>query len=313
MMFDLDPSLLRTFVAVVETGRLTSAGRRVGRSQPAITHQIKRLELVVGRPLFGPDKRNLTLTADGEVLLRYARAVLQLNEEARQHFSGPSFTGHVVLGTPDLYAAHLLPEILASFSKAYPGVGVELHCRRSQYLQVSLRANELDLALVTRQYDSPDGALVRREPLVWATGGLKRPEAEKILPLALLPEGSVYREHALAALAQADRPWRIVSISDSIAGLQATLFAGLAVAVYPRCALLPGLRVLGARDGFPPLPWVDLVLLQRSEISAAARQLADHVARQLAEVAKFVPPETQVWQPLRQPRSRRNRISPGYK
>src|SRR5262245_26793717 len=49
---DLDIALLRTFVAIVDTGGLTSAGRRVGRTQPAITHQIKRLEDSIGRTLF---------------------------------------------------------------------------------------------------------------------------------------------------------------------------------------------------------------------------------------------------------------------
>lgn len=281
-MIDFEPGLLRTFVAVVETGSLTGAGRRVGRTQPAVTHQLNRLEQAIERPLFGPDRRNLVLTADGEMLLHYARAMLRLNEEAREHFSSPPLEGRVILGTPDLYAAYLLPDILSRFSRSYPGIELELRCRRSVYLEAALQEGELDLALVTRQPEGMEGQLVRREPLVWVAGSEVHPEADEVVPLALLPEGSIYREQALGALDSAQRRWRIVSVSDSIAGLLAAVLAGLAVAVFPRCALQPTVRRLGHRDGFPPLPQLDLLLLRRqSKISDAAKHFADYIAREL--------------------------------
>ncbi len=281
-MIDFEPGVLRTFVAVVETGSLTGAGRRVGRTQPAVTHQLNRLEQAIKRPLFGPDRRNLVLTADGEMLLHYARAILRLNEETQEHFSSPPLEGRVILGTPDLYAAYLLPDILSRFSRSYPGIELELRCRRSIYLETALQEGELDLALVTRQPEGMEGQLVRREPLVWVAGAEVHPEADEAVPLALLPEGSVYREQALEALDSARRRWRIVSVSDSIAGLLAAVLAGLAVAVFPRCALQPGVRRLGQRDGFPPLPQLDLLLLRRqSKISDAAKHLADYIAREL--------------------------------
>lgn len=288
-MFDLDLTVLRTFVSVVETGSLTSAGRRVGRTQPAVTHQLNRLENMVRRPLFGPDRRKLVLTADGEVLLHYARAMLRLNEEAHERFLRPLIEGRVILGTPDLYAAYLLPEILSRFSRAYPTIELELRCRRSIYLEEALKNGELDLALVTRQPNGLDGQLVRKEPMVWVTGPVTHPEAEQIVPLALLPEGSVYRERALEALDRAQRRWRIVSVSDSIAGLQAAVFAGLAVGVFPRCALQPTLRQLRRRDGFPSLlPELDLLLLRRRpQISDAANHLADYIARELSSSASL--------------------------
>lgn len=290
-MFDLEPALLRAFVAVVETGRMTAAGFRVGRTQPAISHQIKRLEEMVGWPLFGPDRRNLTLTSEGEVLLQFARAALRLNDEARQRFSAPRIKGRVTLGTPDLYAAHLLPDLLAGFVKAYPEVEVELRCQRSVFLQSSLERGELDLALITRQSDGKGEQIVRREPLVWVAGLSTRLEAEPVIPLALLPEGSVYRERALEALSRAQRRWQIVSISDSLAGLQAALFAGLAIAVFPRCALAPGMRRLGQRESLPTLPALDLVLLRRQpEMSEAVTHFADYIAHNLPNMSAFIPP-----------------------
>lgn len=281
MNHDLDIVLLRTFVAIVDTGGLTSAGRKVGRTQPAISQQIDRLEEIVGRSLF-TDRRKLDLTRDGDVMLSFARAMLRLNDEARGRFTTPAVTGHVVLGTPDLYASFILPEVLANFSRAHPHVEIELRCTRSVHLQAALERGEIDIALTTNRPEFPRSELVRNEPLVWVAGLDASPELRRPLPLALLPKGSVYRNNALEALDQTNLSWSIRSVCDSIAGLQAAVFAGLAVSVFPRCALDARLRCLSADDGLPELPGVDLVMQRRSGgLSEAAEQLARFVASAL--------------------------------
>jgi DNA-binding transcriptional LysR family regulator len=288
MHHELDLSVLRTFVAIVETGGLTSAGRRVGRTQPAVSHQAKRLEESVGRPLFESDKRHLTLTPDGEILLEYARSMLRLNDEVRARFDRPAVEGHVTLGTPDLYAAYLLPGLLGSFARAYPGIEIELRCQRSVYLMSALQSEVVDIAIITRQPDLQTGDVVRREPLVWVASGTARPELEPVLPLALLPPGSVYRQQALEALGAVGRRWAVASFSDSIAGLQAAVFAGLAVAVMPLCAVSPAMRRLGAAEGLPSLPAVDLVMVRKlANLSPAAAQLADYISHRIDAVEAF--------------------------
>jgi len=283
---DLDIALLRTFVAIVDTGGLTSAGKKVGRTQPAITHQIQRLEDQIGRTLFEDNRRKLSLTHDGEVLLEFARAMLRLNDEARSRFSGPDIAGHVTLGTPDLYASYMLPEVLESFSHAHPNVEIELRCTRSIHLHAALERNEIDIALMTNQPEFRRGELVCREPIVWVAGVGSSPELRNPLPLAVLPQGSVYRHHALEALGAAGKQWSIRSVSDSIAGLQAAVFAGLAVSVFPRCAVVPNVRCLGEADGFPKLPPVELVMHRKSPpISDAAEQLAQHITHELGDKA----------------------------
>jgi DNA-binding transcriptional LysR family regulator len=122
---DLDLALLRTFVAIVDTGGLTAAGKRVGRTQPAITHQVARLEERIGRQLFASDRRHIALTNDGEILLEYARAMIRLNNEVYNRLSNRHLAGQVTLGTPDLYAAYLLPGVLGSFSRAHPDVEIQ--------------------------------------------------------------------------------------------------------------------------------------------------------------------------------------------
>ncbi len=286
MSQDLDISLLRTFVAIVDTGGLTSAGKKVGRTQPAITHQIRRLEQAIGKPLFGDKRRHLSLTHDGEILLEFARSILKLNDEARGRFAKPNIAGRVTLGTPDLYASYLLPEVLDNFSRTHPAVEIQLQCTRSVHLNAALERDELDIALVTNQPEFRRGELIRREPLVWVAGLRSQPELRKPLPLALLPQGSIYRQHALETLGSSGLQWEIRSVCDSIAGLQAAVFAGLAVSVFPQCAVVPEIRCLGEADGLPQLPPIELMLHRKShDLSDAAEQLAQYIARELGDPA----------------------------
>ncbi|MDR4307279.1 LysR family transcriptional regulator [Chelatococcus sambhunathii] len=289
-MPDLDLALLRSFVAIVDTGSVTSAGRAVGRTQSAVTHQMNRLEAQLGRAVFAHDRRRIALTADGEILLEYARAMLKLSEEAKARFAAPSVAGHVTLGTPDLYAAYLLPEVLSRFSHVYPEVEIQLHCRRSVHLHSELMRDRLDIAILTEQPDLHGGETVRREPLVWVAARGARPELTDPTPLAVLPAGSVYRQRALEALSSVGRKWAIRTVSDTIAGLQAAVLARLAVSVFPQCAVAPGMRRLGEEDGMPKLPGIDLMLLRRpAGVSDAAEHLAQFISRALPSTAPFRP------------------------
>src|SRR5258708_18356854 len=210
--------------------------------------------------------------------------MLRLNDEARDRFSAPGIAGHVTLGTPDLYASYILPEVLDNFSRSHPNVEIELRCTRSVHLYAAVERHEIDIALMTNQPEFRRGQLIRHEPLVWVAGVGSSPELRKPLPLAVLPQGSVYRHLALEALGAAGQQWSIRSVCDSIAGLQAAVFAGLAVSVFPRCAITPNVRCLAGADGLPKLPPVELVMHRKSQgVSNAAEQLAQYIARELGD------------------------------
>lgn len=283
MIPDLEIPLLRTFVAVIDTGSITLAGRQVGRTQPAITNQMHRLEKALGKPLFEADRRRLTLTPEGEMLLAYARKLLGLNDEIRDRFHTPSISGHVRLGVPDLYAAFLLPVVLAGFAHAYPEVEIEMRCSRSIHLYAALEREEIDIALTTRQPEFGIGQIVREEPLIWVAARDIPVETRPTLPLALLPAGSLYRQHALEALGQAGRSWAITAVSDSIAGLQAAVYAGLAVSIFPLCALTDQVRRLGKDEGLPDLPALEIMLLRKpSAVSPAVDRLSEYIMTELS-------------------------------
>jgi DNA-binding transcriptional LysR family regulator len=279
----LDLRLLQTFILVVETGSVSETARRLGRTQPAVSLQMRRLERATGAQLLNTVGRKLVLTPDGEVLFGYARTIMSLQDEVRARLLAPKLSGRVILGTPDLYAAYVLPGMLSEFRSAYPNVEVELRCALSSRLMAAIVRDEIDLALVTGMPAFRAGDLVAQEALVWVGSETRSPHEENPLPLALLPPGNIFRDLALAGLDRIGRHWRIVSISESIGGLQAAVFGGIAVSVVARSSVLPGMRQLGRAESFPTLPKVDLVLYRAGgRRNPAADAMADVVASHFA-------------------------------
>ena len=107
------------------------------------------------------------------------------------------------------------------------------------------------------------GLVVHQEQLVWIVGEHSQAHFEDPVRLALLPPGNIYREHAIEHIERAGHKWQIACVSESVGGLQAAVFAGMAVTVLCRCALVPGMRELAPSEGFPTLPKVDLLLSTR--------------------------------------------------
>jgi DNA-binding transcriptional LysR family regulator len=281
--FCLDVRVLRSFVSIVETGSVTETARRQGRTQPAITLQMKRLEDLIGKVLFREDSRRPILTDEGDMVLSYAKSILKLHDELLERLSSPEIEGHVLLGTPDLYAAYLLPSILALFRQAFPRIQVELRCSLSTPLVALVQRGEVDIALVTSMRDFSGGQVVRQEQLIWIMGERYDIHRANPVPLALLPPGNIYRDHAIEGLERAGRKWRIACVSESVGGLQAAVFAGMAVTVLCKCALVDGMRQIGINEYFPPLPKVDLRLYRApGSPTAAATALHEYLARYLS-------------------------------
>ncbi len=122
MTKNLDIETLRTLVAAMDLGSFARAAESVGRSQPAVSLQMKRLEQQVGHPILRKQGRGLALTETGDVVLAYARRILDLNDEALTAVKGTGvIAGTVRLGLPQDLAESWLPAVLARFARAHPG------------------------------------------------------------------------------------------------------------------------------------------------------------------------------------------------
>ena len=169
-MKNLPTDLLRTFVTIVKEGGFSNAGNKLGRSQPAISLQMNRLEELVDKPIMIRDGRSFRLTSDGEVLLEYAKKMLRLNDEALLRLSKPDVVGKVKLGIPHEFAISYLPDFLTGFSETYPGVELEVISELSSQLLIRLEKDELDLVVaIHKEINTTPTDEGWYEKLVWVT------------------------------------------------------------------------------------------------------------------------------------------------
>ena len=281
----LDLTLLQTFAAVVDAGGFTAAGQRLSYSQSTVSMQMRRLEEQVGKELVRRVGRRVELTAEGERLLEHARRLLRANEQAWQDLRETRVQGTVRLGIPDDYA-FFLPETLGYFGERFPEAELEVRCAISEVLVREVHANRLDLAVVTRQANSPGGEVLRREPLVWAGAPDHAAHERNPLPLALYPQGiCTFRERSLEALRTQGRAWRVAYTSQSLSGLRSAVRAGLAITVLTPSMLTPDLRQLGPEHGLPMLPSIEIALHRPpGRPTEPARQMAALIQENLSNL-----------------------------
>jgi len=255
--------LMKTFLAIIDTGGFTSASQVVHRTQSAISMQVKRLEETVGQPVFDRSGRSFSLTSAGETLVPYARRMLKVHEETVAAMIQPEMVGAVRIGTPDDYALRFLPNILSHFAKAYPRVQVSVRCEPSSQLAPALEKGEIDLALLTGEAYQEHGQVVRKDPTVWVTSANHLSHEDDPLPLAVFQAECIFRKWTFQALDSIGRHYRVAYQSPSITGILAAVSAGLAVTVLSASVVPPEARILSAAEGFPQLPETTIVL-QRS-------------------------------------------------
>lgn len=276
----LDIDVLKSFVAIAESGSFTRAARQVFRTPSALSMQIKRLEEILESPLFVREARQVSLTQEGEMLLGYARRLLRLNEEAVASFIAPPLEGTVRFGTPDDIGTRILPGVLSQFARSYPGIQVDVRVGRSADLIGQLDAGSLDMVLVTagsRGLASGRGEVVHTERLVWTGVESGVAYQREPLPVAMAGHGCAWRAAALSALDRAGLSYRIAYISEHCAGQEAVLLADLAIAPFPRSLVQPPLRRLGDEAELPALGSYQIVLLRRDDPGAAIGALSGHV------------------------------------
>ncbi|MEI2453531.1 LysR substrate-binding domain-containing protein [Lysobacter firmicutimachus] len=285
---DFDPSLLRTFVAVVETGGFTRAAQRLHLTQSAVSHQIRRLEQQVGRRLLSRSTRKLDLSEDGREFLIHARQILQALDALGRRFNPSPVAGTVRFGAPENFMRERLPQLLSRFAQAYPQVRLEVSVSANLDLPALLEADELDLAVLIAERpagaQSP-GRLLRRTRLVWVAAENFAPPAGGSLPFAFFPPPCVHRRVGMRALEQAGIDGHVVFTSHSQEGIHAAALAGLAITAIARDDLEPGMQLVAERYALPPLPEVDFSLVWSERGRSPAAQAFGELIGEMAQTA----------------------------
>lgn len=283
----IDPDLLRSFVLIAEGGSFTRAANAVGRTQSAVSMQIRRLEETLGQPLLLRGPRGVETTPHGAWLLDRARRLLAMHDEIVTTFRTPAVSGTVRLGTPDDYALRWLPGILARFAEVHPAVEVEVTCAPSNELVQRLEDDEIDLTLLSGGNERPGmlGQPLWRAGLRWIGSTQHATHRRSPIPLATAQPRCVWHRAAVKALDEAGLPWRVAYTSTSQAGTLAPALAGLAVTIGLPGPLPSGLRFLGAEDGMPSLPDFAILLFTGAGSSPVVETLAEAIRAGFAEAA----------------------------
>ena len=284
-MKNLPMDLLRAFVTIVEFSSFTKAGDLLGRSQPAISLQMNRLEDMLGETLLMRDGKNLSLTMAGETIFEYAKQILSLNDLAVSECTKSTVMGKVRLGIPSEFATILLPKIVGRFAKAYPNITLEVNCELSKTLlsRSGKAAHDVILALQNNPLEESDN-LVKTDNLVWVSGPEYNPNKPPPVPLIVAPEGCIYRQRAVRTLNKIKQPWQIVYNIPDLTGIQYAIQEGLGVTVLAKSTVPENLKIIANSQRYPDLGSVGISLLnvRKNTKNQAIDLLAEFLRTSLA-------------------------------
>lgn len=281
MNFDID--CLRTFLLVADSLSFSRAADDVGRSQSTVSQQISKLEQQVGKRLLERRKgRVVELTSEGRKLLRYARRILQLNDEAYASMSDDVLSGSVHLGVPLDFFGRDFTSWLTAFKKLHPMVALEVEANQSESLLKRSARGEFDLAFFKQDAGAKYGAVALREQLVWVGGANFVPDSDESVPLIVFPQGCAYRRCAIQALEEKRRQWHLTFVSPSFECLKSATTEGMGITVLARTLVAPPLRVISHALRLPQLPIIELAYAQgRRSNSRVISELANYLTDSL--------------------------------
>ncbi|MER8862605.1 LysR substrate-binding domain-containing protein [Mesorhizobium sp. M0751] len=267
---NLDSDLLRTFVAVADTGNFTKAAERAGRTQSAVSMQMKKLEGMVGDSLFERGSRGVALTRRGGELVANARRIVSLLDETAASMVAAPLGGPVRIGIPEEYGHAILSRALGAFAKRHPQVDITVRYAHSGAQIAALAAGELDLAVVFEWQDLSGGEVLMHDPTVWVTSELHHMHEERPVPIALYNRAGWCKDFAIKSLEQRDLAYRVAYTSDTNGGLRLAVTSGLAIAPISRSNIPAGCRELTAADGFGDIDSSNVVLRRNPNASGEA-------------------------------------------
>jgi len=246
----LDSDLMRSFLAVADTGSVTHAAARLFRTQSAVSLQIKRLEENLGQPLFLRQARGVELTPRGEQLLPYARRVVETLDEAAIALREKPLVGPVRVGIPDEYSGTVLPRALAAFDERHEGVQVSVRVDHSSALLEAMEDDLIDIAVIYDWAYVQEGEVLCVDPTVWVTSLHHEQHLRKPVPVAVYFKSDWSRDYAELSLNRQGIDWRPAWTCDMAGGFRLAAVNGMAIAPLSRSTIPAGCRELTVEDGY---------------------------------------------------------------
>jgi DNA-binding transcriptional LysR family regulator len=255
----LDLEAVQAFVLVADLKSFTRAAEAMDTTQSAVSLKIKRLEDGLGRRLLERTPRLVRLSAEGNIFLEPARALIAAHQSALGSFAAEQ--RRLVVGISHHVIGAEMPIVLQRMNAAEPRLVVEMRVAASRDVLDDFDRGLLDAAIVLRHDDRRrDGEMLLEEKFGWMAAADFEHRPGETLRLAAQSEPCSVRSMAIAALDAAGIAWTEVFVGGGIATIGAAVSAGLAVAALARRVAPPGAVDVGPRLGLPPLPSRDVML-----------------------------------------------------
>lgn len=283
MPINVPTDLLRSFVTVVDLGSFTRAAEALGRTQPAVSLQIKRLEELLRSQLINTEGRQIRLTSAGMSLGPYARQILRLNDDIVAHYANESLSGWIRVGVPTDFSNDFLLGAVTQFAANHPDVKIEMESHLSRDLRHKLATDKLDLVVAIAP-TTDEAFLVNAATIVpiWAVSEAFQWDKQAVLPIVRHPEPCEYAERMGESLRNARKTWKTVLVSADVSGIQAAVKAGIGASALTQATMLPGMRVGTKKEGFPDLKPMHIGLFYKhARLSKAGHGLAQWVMEQI--------------------------------
>jgi DNA-binding transcriptional LysR family regulator len=282
MMVNIPTELLRTLISVVDLRSFTKAAHALGVTQPAVSAQIKRLQMLLGSEILDKSAPGVTLTPMGEMIVNHARRLLSINDHILGLATPQPHSQTIRIGVPGDFASPHLPWTLAEFKTRWPDVRFSVRNGVSQLLREELHQGQLDLVIGLSTTPSIEARQQWTEQVVWVRGPrLPFPPDERV-PLVSFGEECIFHVIAVEALQRQGRAHDIVYTSGSTTSLAAAISAGLGVMALARSRTgIPGLTIWDDAP-LPKLPDITCgIFIRDGGDRTALEQLADAIAETL--------------------------------
>jgi DNA-binding transcriptional LysR family regulator len=279
-MINVPTDLLRTFIALADLRSFTRAAENLGLTQPAVSAQIKRLQMLLGGELLDKSAPGVTLTPKGEVVVSYARRLLSLNDQMLDMTIRSRSASCLRIGLAVDYFEGAVLGALAEFRARHPDLRMTIFAAPSEPLLRDLRRGEFDLAVAALEAEQIAG--VSRswlEPSAWCAASPEVAARKGPIPLVVLGESSLSRRLSVAALERAGCEYQIAYVGGSFAGLVRATAAGLGIACWARrCLVDSGLHVFDRTPRLPKVADVYGAVHVREGLGSELNALADKIA-----------------------------------
>lgn len=279
-MINIPTELLRTLIAVVDLRSFTKAAQQLGVTQPAVSAQLKRLQLLLGCDILDKSAPGVTLTAMGELVVNYGRRLLSINDQILDLATPRHSVQAIRIAVPGDFVSPFLPATLARFRRQWPEVRFAVKSGPFDMMLRDLRQGDLDI-LISLATSGPaiDARHQWIESMAWVRGPTTHIDLNEPIPLVSYGEVCAFHRQALMSLSQAGLDHDLVFASSSIVSLSAAVSEGLGVMPYARSRIL-GDGLTFWDDG--PLPALNdvfcAIYLRDGGEQAALEQVADTLA-----------------------------------